>query len=357
MDRNNVIVGDHLLYSYFVKYDRLITLINGEFYNSNYDKINIFIDAYSMIKTIYKLDPSQFIDRYSIASCIINACAHYRNFFWTRYKVTCKIWIVFSRMEQSIIEARAFYPGYTNVFIEENNLAMDAMIEENLKILETLCPYIPDVQFIHSKYEPGLVFGLISSSIYGLHTPSFIISKDIWPLQTVANCKNVYMIRPVKKNGVDESILISDKNVLLYYYYIRKIGVTKEISNIGYEYLSFIIASTRFPERGMKSLHNMNTILNAISKGLSKNLIPSGKMVSDIEGLCNTLNFITRGIRLKEYDISLRMNAIGYYTCICRYMMSPMQDNIEIINLHDPDSVKRINETYFSKVPLDLMSL
>ena len=352
MSKYDEVVGDHILISYFVKYDVLSTMINSEFYNSDCEEVNIFIDAYSMIKSIYNLDPSQFIDRYSIASCIINACAHYRNFFWTRYKVTTKIWIVYSDMSQSIYEARKFYPEYGNIFTDSINGPMLQMIKGNIDILNMICPYIPDIKFIYSHYEPGLVFGKIYISEYG-NKPSFIISKDPWNLQPVSQTNNIYMIRPMKKNGEDLSVLISNKNSLAYYAALRKVKSFPK--NIGPEYLPFIIASTRFPERNMKSLHNISSILKALSTLIDLNKISTGSVVYDTTGLCGILNSIIKN--LKSYEIELRMNAIGYFNCMNRYIMSSLTDDISITNLYDTDSVKRINETYFSKVPLDLMSL
>ena len=348
----NTIVGDHVLIAHYVKYDRLTELINAEFYNSGYNEINLLIDAYSMIKSIYGLKPNQFIDKFSIASCIINACAHYRNFFWTRYKVTCKIWVVFSRMDMSIIEANAFYPGYKNIFTTDCNPEMDKLIKQNMEILNMICPYIPDVSFIQSGYEPGLVFGKIAKSYPDI--PNIIVSKDPWNLQVVGNMSNVYMLRPMKRNGEDLSMLISCKNVLQYYTALRKVDC--DTSKIGSSYISFIIAAARFPERGMKSLHNLNSIVKYLNVGIDKQFILNGWLSSDVRGLCNDLCTINK-VNLKTFEIESRMNAIGFYPCLYRYMALPGTDNINIINLHDPDSIKQINEKYFSKVPLDLMSL
>ena len=348
---NNTVVGDQYMISHYIRYERLTELINTEFYNSNYNEINLFIDAYSMIKSVYGLNPSQFIDKFSIASCIINACAHYRKFFWTRYKVTCKIWIVFSRMDCSILEANAFYHGYGNIFTTENNPDMDILISKNMEILNTLCPYIPDVSFIQSGYEPGLAFGNIASKYPNI--PNIIVSKDPWNLQVVGNLPNVYMLRPVKRNGEDLSLLINNRNVLQFYTSLRKTDC--DISNINSTFISFIIATTRFPERGVKSLHNLSSIIKYLSYAINQNYISNDK-VYDIKGLCNDLSTINK-VNLKEFEIGLRMNAIGFDPCMYRYMMSPNVDNINIINLHDPNSIKQINETYFSKVPLDLMSL
>lgn len=350
MYNNTHVVGDHILISNFVKYERLEQLIYSEFYNSGYEEINLFIDAYSMIKSVYGYDPSQFMDKFSISSCIINACAHYRKFFWTRYGVTCKIYIVFSRMTESIAEARAFYPDYNNIFITENNPAMDKTIEDNMEILNILCPYIPDVMFIYSQFEPGLVFGKLCDP----SKPNIIISKDLWNLQVVANTLNTYMIRPIKKNGEDLSIIINHNNVIPYYLQLRKVNSNE--SFITSEYLSFIMAATRFPERGMKSLHNLTTIIKSLSNAIEKRYIPIGQKIYDIEGLCKDLNSVNR-TNLKEFEIGLRMNAMGFNPCMYRYMTSPKSDKIDMINLHDPDSVKRINDTYFRKVPLDLNAL
>lgn len=349
------IIGDHLLISNYVRYETLTNLINKEFYNSNYEEITLCIDAYSMIKSIYGLNPSQFIDRYSIASCIINACAHYRNFFWTRYKVTCKIFIVFSRMEESIRESRQFYPEYGNIFTNENNHDMDLMIEENMYILKLLCPYIPDVQFVYSKYEPMVVFGKIavaSGANKNTRNPTIIVSKDPMILQNVANDPMVYMLRPVKQNGNDLSVLISNNTVMDYYLTLRKV---KEYVPIHPSYLSFIISATRFPERGLKSLHNISSIIKYLYNAISQNYI-NQKGVYDIEGLCKDLEAFNK-VKLKLFNIALRMNAIGYNNCMLRYMITPQIDNLDMINLIDPNSVKQINERYFSKVPLDLMSL
>ena len=348
---NNTVVGDHVLISHYIKYDRLTELINAEFHDSGYNKVNILIDAYSMIKSIYGLNPNQFIDKFSIASCIINACAHYRNFFWTRYRVTCKIWVVFSRMDMSILEANAFYPNYHNIFTTDCNPDMDMMIQQNMEILNTLCPYIPDVSFIQSGYEPGLVFGNIAKNYHDI--PNIIISKDPWNLQVVGNSHNVYMLRPMKRNGEDLSILISNKNVLQYYASLRKVDC--DMSKLHSSFISFIIVTTRFPERGMRALHNMKTVVKYLNEAIDKKYILNG-FISDVNGLCNELNSHNNTL-LKRFEIDSRMNAIGYLPCMYRYMMSPHVDNINIINLHDPKSVKQINETYFSRVPLDLMSL
>jgi hypothetical protein len=347
----DTIVGDHVLIAHYVKYDRLTELINTEFYNSGYNEINLLIDAYSMIKSIYGLKPNQFIDKFSIASCIINACAHYRNFFWTRYRVTCKIWVVFSRMDVSIIEANSFYPTYANIFTTDCNPDIDSMIKQNMEILNTICPYIPDVSFIQSGYEPGLVFGKIAMNYPDI--PNIIVSKDPWNLQVVGNMSNVYMLRPLKRNSEDLSILISNKNVLQYYAALRKVDC--DMSKLHSSFISFIIAATRFPERRMKALHNMKTIVKYLNDAIDKQYIRNDS-ISDIKGLCTDLSAINK-INLKSFEIESRMNAIGFNSCFYRYLTLPLTDNINIINLHDPDSIKQINEKYFSKVPLDLMSL
>ena len=356
MNNNNFngIVGDHLMIAHYVRYDRLAELINAEFHNSNYNEINLCIDAYSMIKSIYKLQPNQFIDELSIASCIINACAHYRNFFWTRYNVTCKIYVVFSRMEQSIAEAKMFYPNYENIFTTERNPSMDVLIDRNMGVLEELCPYIHDVKFIHTRYEPGLVFGNVAES--NKLIPTIIVSKDPWVLHVVSAYKNVYVLRPIKSNGMDLSALINNSDLMAYYMEMRKTKVSFYDSMfIPSERLPYIIASTNFPERKLPRLHLLPTISKLVTEAnYNPHLV--GVPVIDVkyftEELCKSYN-----VNLKTFEIECRHNAIGYQPCFIRYIISPMVDNLDMINLHNPDQIKLINERYFSKVPLDLMSL
>lgn len=351
-DYNNV-VGDHLLISHFIRYERLSELINTEFYNSGYNEVNICIDMVSMIKSIYKLSPNIFIDRYSIASIVINACAHYRNFFWTRYKVTCKIWIVYSELQLSTLEARQFVPSYSNMFTNERNPEMDALITENINVLSTLIPYINDVSFIKSQFEPGLVFGKIALNCNG-SIPTFIMSKDPWCLQVVGNVPNTYIFRSVKRDGNDLSILINRNNLISYYCNIRKNN--SDTNKLDASLISFIIAASRFPERNIKSICNLSTIIKYLTKAIENKYISTDKVIYDIIGLCEDLNKINKA-NLNSFEINLRMQAIGFNQCMYRYMSNPYSDDINIINLHDPDSVKLINEKYFAKVPLDLMAL
>ena len=355
-EKFNGVVGDHLMIAHYVKYDRLEQLINAEFHGSNYTEINLCIDAYSMIKSIYGLETHQFIDELSIASCIINACAHYRNFFWTRYRVTCKIYVVFSRMEESIREARAFCPTYSNIFVTDRNPSMDVLIDRNMSLLEELCQYIPDVKFIKSEYEPGLVFGRIGVTT-AAEIPTIIISKDPWNLQIVGQVLNTYVIRPIKRNGEDLSVLISMNNLIEYYEDLRKLKRDENIIDptiIGPSYISFIIASTSFPERKLGKIHILSCIIKTLTNAIQKMYIPKNLITYDIESFCSGLQSKTQ---LKSYEINLRMNAMGFNPCMFRYMNSPKVDNLDMINLHDPDAVKQINDKYFTKVPLDLMSL
>lgn len=353
---NNTVVGDHLLISHYIKYDRLTELINKEFYNSGYDKVNLFIDAYSMIKSVYGLKPSQFTDKFSMASCIINACAHYRQFFWSRYKVTTKIWIVYSNMYQSILEANTFCSGYGNIMTSENNPEMDSYIMSNMNVLDIICPYLPDIQYIITGFEPGLIFGQIAKNYPDI--PNIIVSKDPWNLQVVGNMPNVYMLRPIKRNGEDLSVLISAMNVLEYYVSLRKVDYPQDKlrpSEIHPSFISFIMAVTKFPERNMKSIHNLSSILKYLNTTIDK-LHVMNQPIYDIKGLCESIIKANK-VNLKSYEIGLRYNAMAFNPCLFRYFTSTYKTNSEINNLHDPNSLKRLNETYFSKVPLDLMSL
>ena len=162
-----------------------------------------------------------------------------------------------------------------------------------------------------------------------------------------------------KRLSLSFFVLINKDFVLPYYTLIRKCNcdlTTLSNAKNGSTFISFIIAATRFPERNMKSLHNLSSIIKYLSNAIDKSYISTENQIFDIKGLCKDLNTVNKS-NLKEFDIDWRMNAIGLNACLYRYTMSPLSDNVQIVNLHDPNSVKLINEKYFYRVPLDLMSL
>ena len=81
---DNSIPLDVLLYSNYIKYDKLKELTSFQFANSNENTLNIYIDMYTILRPLYKRN---LIQNSSIfASMILNLAAHMRAYYWTRHK-------------------------------------------------------------------------------------------------------------------------------------------------------------------------------------------------------------------------------------------------------------------------------
>ena len=83
-----------ILYSYYVKYDKLQELTNQAFAGSNSDNLNVYIDFYQMIKSFYNRPLTGKENFYT--SAVLNLAAHIRHFYSSRYKVKTKIFIIFT---------------------------------------------------------------------------------------------------------------------------------------------------------------------------------------------------------------------------------------------------------------------
>ena len=91
---DNSIPLEVLLYSNYIKYDKLKELTNFQFANSNENTLNIYIDMYTILRPLYKRN---LIQNSSIfASMILNLAAHMRAYYWTRHRVATNIYIVMS---------------------------------------------------------------------------------------------------------------------------------------------------------------------------------------------------------------------------------------------------------------------
>ena len=85
---------EQLLFSNYIKYDRLKTLINESFKGSDATEINVVIDMYSICKSLYR-NNIEIGDIGSIlTSSVINMIAHYRHFFRTYYGTDSKFYII-----------------------------------------------------------------------------------------------------------------------------------------------------------------------------------------------------------------------------------------------------------------------
>lgn len=355
-----MVLLEQIVNSNYIQYDRLVSMVSNAFMNSKSDNLNIFIDLYSVLKPLYKNDQYKIENYSAVTSCIINMVSHYRAFFRTRYRVETDIYLVWSSNTPYI--NKQFYMDYNSKNEYNFNVLKEKreMIDNCLKLVEILCPYLPNVYYINTSFESGVVIYdlMLRSEDKDPTIPHVVITKDKYLYQLPAINKQCVIFRPYKRNKVDYSYFINYDNILHTYLVERKVkdNLNKIVSP---ELFSVLLALTSLPERNIKSLININQAIKIIN-----NIVEYGRILngynSDIDNLYNiiesnlsTKNKINQNIfinRFKAIDIPFQHSV--FYNSSERFSLPE-----KLVDLYDPEGVKYINNKYFDGIPLDLNRL
>lgn len=350
---SKVSISQIINYSW-VRYEKLTELINLEYKDSQATRINMYIDLYSILKPLYS--SNIVIDDYSeITSCVINMCAHYRYFFRTRYNVETKIYLIWSNNVP--FKNKEAYEGYNekSAYSMKVNTKISSLIEDNFSLLETLCPYIPDVMFVRDTYEVGVIASYISQMQENIMYPNLMVTRDCYNFQLAKGKYDFKILVPYKvrydnDTTMDKSYIVNEEFAISWYIYklgIRQPEVEKFLPG---SMLSLLMALTRCPTRNITSLKNLPRAYKDLVYMVDNNIIPLGH-IYDVSKVAEVLH--------------LNSNVLvgRYYACdipsqLMHYNLDPsINVRNHMINLYDGDAVKQINNKYFIKYPLDLNAL
>jgi hypothetical protein len=279
-------------------------------------------------------------------------CAHYRSFF-KRLGVTTKIFLVFSYNVCDI--NRKFVAGYNDKFYwKMQNETIKSMVELNCNLLETICPFLPNIHFVQTNFESSVLIDYLIKT--GDGNPNLIISKDIYPMQLTTLHPMTGFIKPRKLNGEDVSVGVSPRESVnhvddFWNVFCSSRGSTSYLSraSIWIHPVNFamLAAMNRFPERGLKLVMNSTNANKAIFTVVGKEPIKvSTESVAQFGG--KTFQTQIVDARFKALDVEF-----------CRELFNNSVESkmIKLIDLNDPASVNAICAEYFSNNPVDLSKL
>lgn len=357
---NYTISSEDALFGNYIKYARMFELVsNSTLSQSNSNSINIFIDVYSLIQPIYRSDRLIYNDYACLCSCIINMCAHYREYFRRNHKVESKIFIVYSKnAPQSSILFETNY-NIANILTNTARQDVNKWVEDNLLILNTLVPYLPNIYYIRDdSAEVGVIIDCIPDAI-GETSPNLVISKDPYMCLLAAINKAV-IFRPKKDKGQDISYSIDCNSVWDVYRYILRIKRENPITlNPELFPMSLAMSGARF--RSVKSKINFTTSINILNTAVSNGVILNQYIVDSDYALNNIVSsgIILDTTKVNIHEISLRYKALSlrYQSGIYRASSSFKLIPSVIQDLFDQRAVQEINNTYFKNNPLDLNRL
>lgn len=342
-----------LLYGHYIKYDKLLELMNSIPDDINSNRVDIYIDVYDMLKPMYTRN-IYAEKQYLIVSSVINLAAHMRGYFWSRHGMATRIYLVYG--EDTTFNHKQFYPSFGNDKFKET-LDFDknnAIVNSQLDMVKLLCAYIKGVYFI--KRATNFAMFTYDNILKNRDIPSIIISKSKYAYQLPALFSNVYLLRPQKDNGNDVSFLIYRNRSLTGFF--NKTTSQKTIENlvkINPDLLSVMIALTGFPAYNMKTVCNVTTASKLLIDALANGRIMNAYN-SDIDFVYNSLQGLDRYI--DPVTFKYRFNAVDLVFQHLIYSSSAeAKDTSWIIDLEDKFTVQRINNQYFIDNPLDLNNL
>ena len=280
---NDIIPIGRLIDVNNIRYNVLQEITKEEFKDSNIKIINLYIDMYSILKSLYR-NTNYVIDDYSaVTSSIVNICSHYRRFYWSRYNVHTRIFIINSHNISDINTQLVF--GYNNGFKQslDSNVKARDMINNNIDILRLLVPYLPDIYFIDTTYEAGVVmYNLMCRDDKLNEKAHIILSKDPYLYQLVAMKPNTVVLR---KKDKDTSIYINKDNLLSIYLKERKVKENDTI--VSPELFSVLLAMSSLKQRNIKSVTSISKAIDTLEKAIKDHRITNAYN-NDINYLWNS---------------------------------------------------------------------
>lgn len=346
---------ESILLGYYIKYIKLEeltanTIAVSEFANS--DNVDIYIDLYDMLKNLYSTDVYAN-KQFTIVSSVINLVAHMREFYWSRYHVNSRIYLVYGTEESN--NHKQFYLNFGESKIKEkrNYDKIDSVVQSQLEMIKILCAYIYNVYYVRKTTD--FCMFTYDNICKNTSTPSIVLTKSKYAYQIPALCKNAFLLRPKKIKGEDTSFVITNNNVL--FAFGNKINNDNTLLRLKYinpKLLSLIISLNGLPSKNLLTLFNITTAVERIWR-LTKDNIIINDYNSDIDYVYNKLQIDDK---IDLFNFKYRFNAVDLVFQYRLYsLMSESKDTSWLINLRDPDTVKNINNTYFIDNPLDLNSL
>ena len=346
---------EQLIAGSFVKYNRLNELIFKSFPGSNCTEINLFIDLNSVLKPMYSIDRWTYKSQghYEIAATVINMCGHYRSFF-RGLGVATNIYIIYGLNCPNI--NNTYVSGYNSKFINSYIKKPDttAMIEENLKILNIICQYLPRIYFfdIGDCEVSSMIDYLITAT--NSKTRGFeniVVTKDVLALQLIPE-HDVRVLRPVKTKNGDESFIIWNANLWPSFINLYRKDKDPQI-RISNTFFQNVLAMTRVPERSMYSVFPISKAIKAIDVGVRSGFLDENKFYN--QATLNTA-ITAMDIQCNTAELEMRFRAINthFQSTYVLPLEKPEFKKLRLIDLEDPVGLKEIISKNFEYTPIDL---
>lgn len=350
---------ESIIYSNFIRYDKLRELTLNQFSNSNANQLNIYIDMYTMIKSIY--DRNLIHEGSLFASMILNLAAHMRSYYWTRHQVSTNIYIIMTSNSNTVSPEPAMVPEWGESIKFITDPKRSEILKWNIQLLKLLVPYFPRLHFIYGSVESSIMINNLIRQNNNRY-PNIILSKDLMTWQIPSLDFNSCVFRPHKSKNEDLSFCVNRQNVFEMWRHTVNHSKTQSSVVLPPEMLSLYIALTSFKNRGLNSYYSSRTVPSMLWKLVEDRKISLG--YNSPEAISKVLRSLEmKKDYLKEFEsytnnLLYRYNMVDLNRLTMIYSNSP-EANDKSWDYHkiDPDSIKEINDKYFINTPIDIIKL
>lgn len=312
-------------------------------------RINVFINMEPILRKLLSITNEDYsrvskINLKEFTSNIINIAAHYRLFF-SKHKLYSRIYVYIPTPQSAYINT-SFIEEYRQLYY--HNMTKNAkyknlgnIISDSQEIVQLISEYIEGVYFIESGSIENSLIPYIINSENNDNFHNFIVSNDPYDFQYVNMGFDIIVPRKEK------SFIVNKENIIKRLK--EKEGVDTELEPSSMVY-SFILSIMGDKRRNIPKISRMGltTILKTIDKAVANNII------TDKTFNINLLSSIVRedytSILLNNFyatDIKSQFNRLGQYDI---YFITK-----QIKDKYDEESLKKINDLYFSETPIMLL--
>lgn len=321
-------------------------------------KTNVFINIDSILSKFFRSDEvisafNSLEDNVILTSELINIIAHYRHFFWSRYRMPITFYLYHCNKQPKW--QKKYVPNYNiktldKIQDKENPKygGLPEAIEQNLRLVKLLSTYVDKAYYIESDGLEPSVIPYYVSTLGCKDTCNIIITQDKSEYQLV-NLDNTVVFHPrgnkskiiTKKNIFDEAVFGDIKykpnNELdpnLYSLYIALTG-DKNRNLIRVDGFSKV-KSLKLIDR----LIDMKYINNGINKGLDKILLMEFLSESQYKQLKNNYKCINFNF---AYKLLRDVDKVKINNCF--------------VDKYDNKAIMEINSKYFEYNHIRLIEL
>lgn len=357
---------EDIISSYMIKYNVLDYIIPYGYSGSKATNLNIYIDLYGLFRHILSRNYSVEIrDHTSIATGIINICAHYRSYF-KFLGVHTKFFLISSfNVPQNSVNTIVNFPDANNSNDVYNKLMLEKLqiksikdiLDLNLELLDLICPYLPDIFYLKTDFESTVLMNHIMN-LEDSEIPSLIISRDILPVQLTATRLNTSYVWPRKYMAEDLSNLICHKTHVehkksFWNDYILKSSKTsqfEDLYSIDTSNFALVGALSGIKERNFKPILYFGQTIKVLNEIAGSNCTKIDPRI--LFDMTNN-NIVLANINL----ITNRYQTIDIQYQYMMYLESPESKTVHYENLDDPNVIQAINDKYFRNNPIDIFRL